>query len=86
MIKKYKRGQQISALVIAVLAVIITIQSERAAESNSCAEADKGKALIEIYDYSCDAKQLEMLAKNSVDDTYFYCALQGNIKKRKVPC
>jgi len=54
--------------------------------STSCFEMDKGKALVEIYSYSCDSDQLANLKRNSVDDTYPYCSLQGNIKTRKYRC
>jgi glutathione peroxidase-family protein len=53
--------------------------------SDRCIEMDKGKALIEIYNYSCDSDQLAELEKKGIVDT-LYCRTQGNIKKRKIPC
>ncbi len=53
--------------------------------ADRCMEIDKGKALIEIYTYSCDAEQLAELEKKGIVDT-IYCRTQGNIKKRKIPC
>jgi hypothetical protein len=53
-----------------------------------CADIERGKAPIEIYNYSCDENQLKSMKKNEVSASSigYLCGISGNEKTKKIAC